>query len=164
MSVRWPIISIDPSLTCVGYAVWFAVDTCIDGGLIRPSKPKAPASERVIEICDELHELVDQHKPAEVVVEIPSGKAGTGSKRGARSSLTLYGFAAGAVFGMLIRHPSTPLVVCYTERDWITASKDERQLTAAATVKGYDPRLDPGQDLSDAICLGIHHIRRRGGI
>lgn len=180
------ILSIDPSTRCTGWAVLDGLAPCdlVDGGLIKPSTskrvdkdspehetpdlaswyaaPELAAARRVIETLGDLSYLLDEFDPKRIVVEIPSGKAGSASKRGAKGSLTTYGMGAGAVWADLrARRPGQ--VVGITERMWTAGAgnKMKRARSVEYTYPGiYRAELDKGMDLADAIGLGRWYLNR----
>jgi len=167
-------LGIDPGSKVTGYAL---LDTdkpetaCIlDAGRITGSEarvtieppalaahwntPDLTTMRRIRIMAGEARYMVHHWKPDWIVIEVPSGKIGTGAKQGARGSLATYGMATGVMF-----------YVCYsqwwektipvTERQW-TANykhkrKDLRQIAIAAMYPQYDPKTDPGGDVADAI-------------
>lgn len=190
------ILALDPSSSCVGYAVLTGLEPAelIDGGLIKPSQAKrvtadlppwlserlrAPSMRAVhgiYAITATIDELIAEHAPATIVVEVPSGKAGTGSRQQrAGGGLTTLGLAAGAVLERC-RHAATaidahdpPAVVPVTERQWTSrrsgpgarGPKYQSQAAIAALYRGrYDPAADPGADLADAIALARWWLQR----
>lgn len=115
------------------------------------------SSRRIAALGCDIRDLLEDRKPCCVVIEVPSGKAGTGSKNGARSSLATYGHAAGAVrawAGVTGAH-----VLPVDERTWTSdagTSKDGRSSSAATLYPGqYDSTKDTDTyDMADAIMLG----------
>lgn len=66
------ILGIDPGTAIVGFGVIDAngaKKTMIDAGVIR-TPAHQPAAERLITIYDELTEIIDEHKPEVMVVEL----------------------------------------------------------------------------------------------
>ena len=181
------VLALDPSSTCTGWAVLDGLerDELIDGGLIKPSASKfldkaAPeakhddllkwysqgplaSSRRMIETLGDVLPLFDEYKPDRVAVEVPSGKAGTGSKWGAKGSLTTYGMAAGAVWAYCLAiQPGKTVAI--NERMWTVGqtSKQGRAYTHESLYPGrYRANIDPGGDLSDAIGIGRWYLRQR---
>lgn len=174
------LLGIDPSSTCTGYAVLtgLAPHELIDAGRIRPSDAKAlwdevpatvrphwlgkdlAAMRRVESMLTDVSSIIAEHTPDLVIVEIPSGKIGTGAKNRARGSLTTYGYAAGVIcercrWAVSFATP-TGFVVPVTERQWTAGqgAKDKRQAAIAAHYCGiYDSSRDTGGDVADAIGL-----------
>jgi|GEM_PF-1411600 len=169
------VLGIDPSSNAVGYALLCGLEQndIVEAGIIKPSlrnsqvKHQCPevddwikcdelkAFRRIIALVHDLENLMSGHKPTKVVIEIPSGKIGTGAKLGARGALTTYGFAAGVLYSAASYHHRQhgwPIPV--TERQWTAGSgnKKKRQQALALFYGGrYDPQQDKGGDASDAI-------------
>lgn len=184
------ILSLDPSSTCTGWAVLDDLSAAglIDGGLIKPGSskyidPGAPeadrpdlaawyatpelrSSRRMIATLNDIGPLLGEYQPDRVVVEVPSGKAGSGSKRGAKGSLTTYGMAAGAVWAYcLSRLPGK--VAAVNERMWTIGQKNKqgRAYRHECLYPGkYRSELDKGLDLSDAIGLGRWYLTQSAAL
>lgn len=171
------ILSLDPSSTCVGYAVLDGLEPneLCAGGLIVPSlaervlanlaetlqhylkRHELIAYRRILSLIPEVEALLDEYRPDVTVVEIPSGKFGTGAKHGARGSLTTYGLAVGMVIQACNAHAHSGVVVPVTERQWTAGlgDKQKRQRAIAAFYRHrYTLKSDAGGDLADAIGLG----------
>lgn len=176
------LLALDPSSSCTGYAVLVGLEpsALIDAGQCRPSLSKTalgdlPAWRRahlwqdelthvrkIRSICRDVADLIQEHEPESIVVEIASGKFGSGAKHGARGSLTTYGMAAWAVLAASERlRPDATVEV--TERQWIggrgpgriPSKKEHRQVLVQKLYPGrYDPTLDADADVADAIMLG----------
>lgn len=184
------LLALDPSSSCTGYAVLVGLEPAglIDAGQCRPSLSKTALGElpawrrahlwqdelthvrKIRSICRDVADLIKEHQPGSIVVEIASGKFGSGAKHGARGSLTTYGMAAWAVLAECERQlPAVapgadvvPGVAEVTERQWIggrgpgriPSGKDQRQALVQQLYPGrYDPALDTGADVADAIML-----------
>lgn len=168
------ILSLDPSSTCVGYAVLAGLRPAdlIDAGRLTPSmaagaipdlpdwlrdhlrQPQLRAAWRVMSLVRDVAGLIQEHQPSLVVVEIPSGLFGSGARNGARGSLTTYGMAAGAIWSAC-NHHLPGRVVPVTERQWTPkrGPKHKAQIAIAGFYKNYNPSDDPGADVADAIGL-----------
>lgn len=189
------MLAIDPASKKTGYAVLESLEPAglLEAGLLVPSSSKRvcagsaeagladvaawfaagelAACRRVVELLEDVRGLVEAVEPGRVVIEVPSGKVGTGARRGASGSLTTYGMAAGAVWaccralgtGGLKPGPPGYGVVPVTERMWTkdAGSKAERAALAASVYRGrYRVADDGGQDVADAIGLGRWWLRR----
>jgi len=181
------IVGLDPSSRKTGYAVLSGLEPgdLIDGGLIRPSLKSSAmpgllaaavadmkhytelaAFRRTLSMIGDIRAVVEEHWPAVCVVEVPSGKAGTGSKRGARGSLTTYGMAAGFIAALchpLGMHGTLPV----SERTWTAGLGGERRRADLLVVlyQGrYDRATDPGCDVADAIGVARWALKRHGPI
>lgn len=175
MNPASPVLAIDPSSRCCGYALLAGLEPgeLLDAGRIVPSestaglrptlpalaawleRPELLAYRRIVSMLGDLAELVHEHRPAWVLVEMPSGRAGTGSRAGAKSSLSIYGAAAGVIFEAL-RHEADPdRVLPVSERIWTAGQGDKgrRQQAIAGFYPQYDAGRDPGGDVSDAVGL-----------
>lgn len=168
------ILALDPSSTCVGYAVLAGLSPTelIDAGRLKPSmaadaipdlpdwlrdhlrQPALKAAWRIAGLVRDAVDLVHEHHPTQIVVEIPSGLFGTGARHGARGSLTTYGLAAGAIWSVMDQQLPGQ-VAPITERQWTPdrGAKGKAQLAIAAMYKGYSMHADPGADVADAIGL-----------
>ena len=160
---RW--LSLDPSSTRTGYALWDGDQLC-EAGVLAPARTRDAVLDRIASIKHELSSLLDAERGLSIVVmEIPSGRIGRGSRGGATGHLALYGMAVGAVW-MLCRSRGVP-VACATEREWTRGvPARRRQAIVAASVPGYQSSSDGGRDVSDAIGLGrwwMSEVKLRGG-
>jgi len=177
------LLAVDPSSKCVGYAVMTGMEPgeLVDGGCLTPSVDRGllPAYpnwlgvqahlqgvelmhwRRIMSLGVELMRVIDEAKPDAIVIEIPSGKFGTGAKHGGRGSLTTYGLAAGMLSGICRRH-GVP-VIPVTERQWTAGqgNKRKRQAVIAAYYRRYVCNKDPGADVADAIGLGRWWLCKR---
>src|SRR5690606_4445834 len=111
-------------------------------------------------LVQEVRGLVERVGPGQVVVEVPSGQAGSATRRrAAAGSLGVMGLAQGAVWATcLALLPGGTVGV--DERAWTrgfgVTAKDRRQYRVASLYPSqYRPDADPGGDVSDAIALGL---------
>jgi len=128
------------------------------------STPGMGAYRRLQSLKQDLAELIDEVKPKQIVIEVPSGKAGTGSRHGARGSLTTYGAAAGRLLEVCMGFVRCTVPV--SERQWTVgqANKRDRQNVVAAFYgHRYKIAKDKGADASDAIALGRWWLSRATG-
>jgi len=148
------LLAIDPSSTCTGYAIW-RDGHIAEIGRITPGRTRDHYLDRVEAITGEVAALLVECAPQHAVIEVPSGRRGKGSERGATGHLAIYGVAVGAVLQTLRARPEVCLT-CVDERTW-TRGRPQRQRVAlaVATSPTYDPRQDPGADVADAIGLGL---------
>lgn len=160
-------VSIDPSTTSTGVAVW-------QGGTLVEAFRLAPrlddALDRVDAIVDDLEVALSGNLLLdEAVIEVPSPGRGRGSQAGATGRLAIYGMAVGAVRQALRplmhfdRSTGRERIVAVTELEWTRGvAKQARQRMVAAEYPGmYDASGDPGMDVSDAIGLGMWRITMR---
>ncbi len=179
------IIGIDPSSTAIGVAVLSGLGRgdIVTGEVIRPSRrlthewrhcawvkdhyrrSDLKALVRSLNAIDELLEMIGPYDQSglRIVVETPSGKVGTGAKRGARGSLTSYGLAAGMVFAALRTEYNPVRVLPVSERQWTAGrgSKARRQREVMIVYgSAYDHRGDKGGDVADAIGIARWYLNR----
>lgn len=171
------ILGLDPSSKCTGYAVLNGLEPhdLVEAGRLKPSRAKAvvehmPAWQAahyrenvranaygVLSMIPDLAGVIREHAPTRIIIEIPSGQAGSGMKKGAApGSLGVMGMAQGAMYGWLLAR--FPALLCpVDERYWTRAvghtKKEDRQYKADTMYSGYDAAQDPGADASDAIWL-----------
>lgn len=181
------LLSLDPASTITGYAVFDGPtpDNLVESGrLVSDAKqPLLPVSteeprpewlavwyqeqvpaaySRTLHLIRMVDDLISEIQPTEIVIEVSSGRAGTGSKRGAKSSLAIYGMAVGAIWEACCRRRT--IVVPVTERLWTAGQGDKatRQIEITLCCRDrYNPIKDPGADAADAIGLGLWWLGRR---
>lgn len=177
------ILAFDPSSTCTGYAVLtgLARNQLIGAGrffseykknelpILPPwlsthlMQPELKAAWRVAAMVRDAVDIIHEYKPQRIVVEIPSGRAGKGSKNGAKSSLSVYGMGAGAIW-TAANLAAPGIVAPVTELQWTPSRGDKytAQIGIAALYPNYDPQKDKGADTSDAIGLARWWIMHQG--
>lgn len=153
------ILALDPSSTCIGYALFAHDGVLFDAGRIRPPSAKADPLNRAQKMFDDVADLVKNSGTIHaVVVEIPSGKVHrAGRGRGMNGAgLSTYGMAVGYLIGRLVsRDDVCDRIYPVDCNVWTRGgSKEGRQSSVKARHKTYDPAKDSGMDTSDAICLG----------
>jgi len=151
---RCELIAIDPSSTRTGYAL-FDRRGVVDAGFLRPDRTKDRADRRVRAMARDLVDLIEEWGPRVGVIEIPSGAPGRGSRRGGKTSLIVYGFAAGALYGVMLT--ALARVHPVLETIWTRGQPKARRVVSVATR--YPQYLaaadrDRGRDVADAIGLG----------
>ncbi len=152
------MIALDPSSTCIGYAI-FGCEGARDyelksAGRIT-SKPKDKATVRMVKLADEIMDLIDEYDGPRtlIVVEIPSGHVNRGRHGGGGAGLSVYGMAVGYLLGRLASVDVDVRMVL--ENDWTRGiPKGKRQQWVAARHRCYDASKDAGGDVADAIGLG----------
>ena len=165
------ILAIDPASVVCGIAcgTWrpgVSQDAVIErASLIRETKTM-DSEQRIVNLVDRFVHIVEREQPDRIIVEIPSGKPGTGSKRGASYSLIIYGGAAFALrtaCQMMIQKCGFGFELhTVKENIWTRRwTKRERQLMACAIVPGYQIANDPGVDAGDAACLLMWWCRQQ---
>ncbi len=107
--------------------------------------------------------LIEEHAPDAVAIEVPDGRAGTGSRRGAKGALTSYGMSAGWLSGvasMIVTrtagrpHWCPSVVVPVPVRLWTRGGGDKtKRIAAIAAMYPSEQwsKLDKGGDARDAI-------------
>ena len=175
------ILSIDPSSSCTGYAVLDRGMKLLDAGRLR-GKSGTDAPARVMAMRQDLIELLDEHKPSVVLVEIPVDKQYT-RQEGKKSGMAVWAGAAWALWMVCIdwaqRHNEQQEFLAGFAWDeskrtyvhqvsntlWtsdIKQSKAMRQAGIGILYKGqYDSKLDKGGDVSDAIMIARWWIEKR---
>lgn len=154
------ILSIDPSSTKTGYAVLNGA-RLEEAGVVRGERTRDPALERTIAMAGDLFELVTRYSPEKVIIEMPGSGPGTGSRRGASSSLIAYGVACGYLYARMaaIRtHMGFDLVPVQVNTWTAGWKKTARQAAVMAMFPAYRPEVDKGMDCSDAIALGWWYL------
>lgn len=157
------LLTIDPSSTSCGYAVLSDHRTLIECGRVTPDAA-LPTPYRLTRMAIELVEVMQEHRPDIVLIEIPADQAPHG-KFGARGQ-ALYGSACGIIYDrILIARGDVPDSIETIQSDkWkrmVYRSKSdktkgaERARKLRAVFPSYDPKRDPKQDIADAIELGM---------
>lgn len=154
-SVR--ILGIDPGSRFTGYAVIDAVGAeagVVEHGVFR-LPPKQPVTERLKILDGLLRELVDQHRPDEVVVEEAFAAVNV------RSALVL-----GQVRGVVIVAAGAGCPVFeYSPRAVKKAiagygQADKKQVAQMVTTLLRLPEI-PAEDAADALALALCHMHSR---
>ena len=153
-------LSLDPSSTRTGYAVWSdrpAADTLLESGTLSPEKTDETAVQRIQTMASELIHLVDQYKTARAVIEIPNTHQ-HGKLRGRSQGQAVYGMAVGWMCGRVWeRIPA----ITYTDNSWTgRSSKTERVIAVETTFPHYNRSKDRGYDECDALSLGLWFAQR----
>lgn len=159
------ILALDPSTTRTGYAVMSAADKIVDAGYLAPRRTRDDVEARIDAMVDGLAELCEEHWPRSIIIEVPSGRPGAGSKAGAQGRLAIYGMAVGelrrAAKELVDWHARAPRgepgVVSVNEREWTRGrTKVQRQALIAQQFKAYAQHVarDRGGDVADAIGIG----------
>lgn len=156
------ILTLDPSSTCIGYAVFTDAGDVREFGRITPSStrigadplkriPDLTAQARVVarEIVESSHEFL------RVVIEVTTGKVHRRTKSSGGAGMGTYGMGVGYVWAAMSAdgyavHP-------VLEQAWTRGASKERRAWAVLQRyrnKGYRAESDPGMDIADAIGLG----------
>lgn len=153
------LLALDPSSTRTGYAVGTgpARDDLIDAGLLTPDRA-GDAVERIRSMRADLLDLLNEHQPDAVIIEVPGPH--THRRIGHHAAgLPIYGMAVGVILDVCWSYQakaSHRLVRVDTvePNDWTRGSrKAHRMRCMAADYPGYDARKDPGGDTADALAL-----------
>lgn len=114
-------------------------------------------------IAADVIELIAEHAPDAIAIEVPDGRAGTGSRHGAKGSLTSYGMAAGWLSGvasMIVAQGAgrprwcPSMIVPVPVRPWTRGGGDKASRIAAIAAMYPSEqwsKLDKGGDARDAI-------------
>lgn len=151
-------LSLDPSSTCLGYAVAKLNGPEVTFAHAGRVKPKTKLRrERITEIGNGVWNLLDEVKPDHVIIEVPDGKVGYGHAGGG-SGLSVYGQAVGFVCAVAYLHPGKFEIFWIEVKHWARGSKKEKRPGRALLLyQGYRAfvaaRSDGGGDVADAICL-----------
>lgn len=149
------ILSLDPSSTATGYAIFDGMK--IEEAGVLKGHYKDPALKRSIDMATDALVLSLNPKIETVLVEMPSGGPGTGSRQGATTSLIIYGVAAGIIYGRLhelAKSQSWKLEAVPVETWTKGWKKKTRQAAVMARFPDYDATKDKGLDCADALALG----------
>jgi hypothetical protein len=160
------ILALDPSSTRTGYAILTSptADGLVEAGYLRPERSTDRYLDRITAMAQDLHGLISMTAGIDlVVIEMPSGRCGGGQRRGAGSSLIVYGVAAGMLWGVAVGRVGTGVKAVETvfENVWTgRVSKGVRQQRIAAQFPSYAKACaaDTGGDTADAIGLGVWYL------
>jgi len=152
------MLGLDPSSTRTGYALLKSPTEIIEAGCLRPLRSRDAALSRICHIRSSLVELIHEHLPNRVCIEVPSGKVGGGQRRGASASaMAVYGMAAGMMLATCLEHCGDHTFPV-NEREWTgRVPKNRRNRLIAAQFPAYREQLnkDRGGDVGDAIGLAL---------
>lgn len=169
-----PLISIDPSISGTGVAVFSPgcelLEMCkITAPAISQKnnvQTKINSHQRIDRIIAQLDEVLERNiitTTPMIVIEITSGK--TSSRHGGGGAgLGTYGMVVGQVVRWAIDRVGPDLVEQVYENDWTRGSKKERRREHAKHMHPlYATHYygkDKGGDISDALCLGEWAMNR----
>lgn len=143
------MMSIDPSSTCTGYAIW-------DNGELKKYnyidlKKNKDSERRMFEMCTDILFLLNKYQPEMIYIEIPDGHS--------IKAHQMLGKILGVVYGWTIQNK------CYYEEfkpvQWRSLigiqqyrkQRDElKQLDIEYVKKNYNVVVP--DDIADAICIG----------
>jgi len=157
------VLAIDPSSTRTGYALLTCSEYLQEAGVLSPENRRDAPIERIRCMAGELIAMIELERPDVIVIEVPSGRIGTGFRRGAKARLSVYGLGAGGLWGVCwsaVRVSGHRIaLVETTEREWTCGrSRAVRAQHASAAFPHIAPKLrgqDPGGDIADAIGIGL---------
>ena len=146
------VLSIDPSSTCMGYAVMTEAKALVDCGLLKPLRTRDPANARIETMVGEAVRLAQEMKPTRILIEDTSGKVGR-RHRGNGAGLAVHGKSIGWLVGRLF--PLGIPITLVPENDWTNGVQKARrqQIVAVAFRPQYQAAQDKGGDAADAIGL-----------
>ncbi len=162
------LLSLDPSSTCTGYAV-FDGSRLIEHGTLTGNKRTDSAITRVLSMRDELLVLLQEHSPGVALIELPLDRQYT-RQGGKRSSMPIWAGAAWALWMVLVdeshrlgEHIEPMAIYPISNTRWTAgSSKQDRQNMVRAKHNSYDPARDTASlDMSDAIALGDWYLLNR---
>ena len=164
------ILSLDPSSKRSGWAALTLDGQLLEAGVLTPDKARVASERRIGAMCRDLEELLDQIRPTIIVIEWPSGHVGANRHKGGGAGLSVYGAAVGGLWreaeawkrAQPADDQARILIQLVTETQWTAGiPKGRRQAAMACEYPTYDPELDPGGDVSDALGLGLWWCRER---
>ena len=151
------ILALDPSLRATGYAVLEGTaekPVVLASGTIK-NPPSRPSHDCLIKIHDRLHDLIQQHGPEALAIELIIYVQNT------RTAVIL-GAARGAALlaaarGGLTIHEYPPKLVKKSATGKGAAKKEQ---VAFMTRALFGLRHNPEPDEADALAVGLTHLRR----
>jgi hypothetical protein len=163
-------LSLDPSITCMGWCVLDWDGNPRSAGRLRPRPEAKSVEDRIESLLDQLGTLLTERWPEEIVMEVPSGHVNRRRHKGGGAGLATYGRLVGAVEQECRAYCQTmgripPRMV--TETEWVRdlggpKGKQARQALLERMLPGfYDRRQDPGGDICDAIRIGQWWAKER---
>jgi len=155
------LLALDPSSTRTGYAVFRDPEPLglVESGALIPLKTDRTPLDRISTMAVDLKDIINQHTPTEVIVEIPSRHV-SARHGGHGAGLATYGFAAGWL-SCLVSLLTDPRSITWVDNGW--TKKEPAQSRAARMAllfTHYEPAEDPGFDEADALGLGLWHGTR----
>ncbi len=156
------LLSLDPSSTRTGYAVTTgpAPSEILHAGYFTPRPQRLSAYERIGQMVTDLQELLEEERPAAVLIEMPDGKIHGRKRRSGGAGQSIYGAAAGALWQAVRAAPSWaeggPGLVTVDPNTWTRSrTKAQRHAELARLCPAYAAIVasDAGGDVGDAIGL-----------
>lgn len=164
------ILAIDPSSKRTGWAVMTMGGQLREAGIITPAKQSAASQYRIASMREDLQTLLEEVRPTIVLIEYVSSHVGRRRHQGEGSGLAVYGCAVGVTWQAVedwkhtlpAERQSRTLIHLIDPDVWTAGvEKEQRQLAVASEYPTYDPKVDPGGDIADAIGLGVWFQRER---
>lgn len=160
------LLSLDPSSTCTGYAL-FKKGELGEFGLLKPSK-RYDAWERIKIIVEDVRSLIRIHKCDRVIIEVGKKPHGSVRQQSMGAGLIVYGMALGAVCLAVAESLESGRCEHVDANAWTRKKrKADRIAELAMYCPRYEPAKDPGGDAADAIDMGVWWLQdkriRSGG-
>ena len=150
------LLTIDPSSTRTGYALFDGPAKLLDAGYFKPIRATDSPLDRIFTMADDLAAMLERHDPERILIETTNGKM-HGNRRGGGAGMAIYGMAVGAMFATA--RIMTSDVEAILESDWTRRiPKDRRQAKIRVCFPQYAKLYheDPGADVADAIGIGLY--------
>lgn len=141
------ILTLDPSSSATGYAIWTAERQCMSSGVIKTSKAKA-AEDKYSQHAREILRLCREFLPDLIVLEVPNSGSSYGQREASKVSLMAYAQAVtiGQTVGICLGIPIERVEV----REW--KKNDGKEITIAR-AKQFRPHVTDDNE-ADAIMVG----------
>jgi len=147
-------LSLDPSSTATGWAIWSDANELERFGVTRP-KGSLTVVHRIRLMRDGISAILRECLIKEAVIEVPSAKVAA-RLGGKGAGLANYGMAVGAVLATCWIYLPHRSVRAVDAQQWTRGQKKrDRIVWCSARVQGYNAKNDPGGDIADAIWLGM---------
>jgi len=148
------LLTLDPSSTCTGYALFTSGAELIDAGRLKPAKTLS-AVDRIDQIVSDVQHLIAEEMPTCIVIEITTGKSAGRLTRKVQG-LGVYGMAVGAIRQACRDAMGKENVTSIEENVWTNSiPKRKRLQLLRIALPEYRAGKDPGGDAGDAIDLGL---------
>jgi hypothetical protein len=157
------LLSLDPSSSCIGYAI-FDDRRLAEMGRLTPDKSAGGVLSHTLSLRRQLLEILTEQEPDIILAEAMIEKQYTRDPR-RTTSLAPCGWAMGVIYGTCLtvagfRPIEKPrcTVAAVGNQQWTRGSssrdhKRERKVLTKAQYPQYDPDIDPDGDICDAIML-----------
>ena len=155
------LLSLDPSSTVIGYAI-FDDRTLVEFGLLTPDKGGMEPLHRVRSLHRQLMDLVIEQAPGIIVIEAMIEMQFT-RREGRYNTMPLCGWAMGVIYGACLGYAAglavdrpRCTVAAAGNQEWTRGKpKPDRIAATAMQFPQYDASRDPGGDMADAIEMGL---------